>query len=109
MTTPNRFTPGSKAQALIARDEAVLSPSYTRSYPFVIARGSGTSVWDVDGQHFIDFTTGIAVTATGHAHPTVVKAIQEQAAQFIHMSGTDFYYAPQIELAERSPRSTTTR
>jgi len=101
MTTPNRFTPGSKAQALIARDEAVLSPSYTRSYPFVIARGSGTSVWDVDGQHFIDFTTGIAVTATGHAHPTVVKAIQEQAAQFIHMSGTDFYYAPQIELAER--------
>lgn len=101
MATPTRILPGPKAQALIARDEAVLSPSYTRGYPLVIERGENAIVWDVDGNRFVDFTTGIAVTATGHAHPAVVKAIQDQAAQFIHMSGTDFYYGPQVELAER--------
>lgn len=101
MATPTRILPGPKAQALIARDEAVLSPSYTRGYPLVIGRGENAIVWDVDGNRFVDFTTGIAVTATGHAHPAVVKAIQDQAAQFIHMSGTDFYYGPQVELAER--------
>ncbi|MBN1681675.1 MAG: acetyl ornithine aminotransferase family protein [Anaerolineae bacterium] len=93
--------PGPKAKALIDRDTAVLSPSYTRGYPLVIDRGDGALVWDVDGNRFIDFTTGIAVTATGHAHPKVVKAIQDQAAQFIHMSGTDFYYRTQVEMAER--------
>ena len=101
MTDPTRTKPGPKAQALIERDAAVISPSYTRGYPLVIERGEGAIVWDVDGTRYVDFTTGIAVTATGHAHPTVVKAIQEQAARFIHMSGTDFFYAPQIELAER--------
>jgi 4-aminobutyrate aminotransferase len=93
--------PGPKAKALISRDSAVISPSYTRGYPLVMDRGKGAMVWDVDGNRFIDFTTGIAVTATGHAHPTVVKAIQEQAEKFIHMSGTDFYYSTQVELAER--------
>lgn len=93
--------PGPKGAAWLERDRAVISPSYTRSYPFVMDHGSGTEAWDVDGNRFIDFSAGIAVTATGHAHPAVVKAIQEQAAQFIHMSGTDFYYPQQIELAEK--------
>ncbi len=101
MVTPTRTLPGPKARALIERDSAVISPSYTRGYPFVIERGEGTYVWDVDGTRYIDFTTGIAVTATGHAHPKVVQAIKDQAEKFIHMSGTDFYYSPQIELAER--------
>lgn len=101
MSVPTHTLAGPKAQALIERDAAVISPSYTRGYPLVIARGEGTTLWDVDGHAYLDFTTGIAVNATGHAHPDVVQAIQDQAAQFIHMSGTDFYYQPQIEMAER--------
>ncbi len=93
--------PGPKAQAWIEKDAAAVSPSYTRSYPFVMERGKGSEVWDVDGNRFIDFNAGIAVTATGHAHPAVVKAIQEQAEKFIHMSGTDFYYPQQIKLAQK--------
>jgi len=101
MTTAHKVLPGPRAKELIARDAAVISPSYTRGYPLVMARGKGARVWDVDGNEFIDFTTGIAVTATGHAHPAVVQAIKDQADKFIHMSGTDFYYEPQIEMAER--------
>ena len=101
MVTQTRLLPGPHARALIERDGKVISPSYTRGYPLVIERGQGTTVWDVDGNQYLDFTTGIAVNATGHAHPSVVKAIQDQAEKFIHMSGTDFYYRPQIELAER--------
>lgn len=93
--------PGPKAQAWVARDASAVSPSYTRSYPLVAARGLGCMVEDPDGNRFLDLTAGIAVTATGHCHPEVVAAIQAQAAQLIHMSGTDFYYVPQIELAER--------
>lgn len=93
--------PGPKGATWLERDAAVISPSYTRSYPFVMDHGSGTEVWDVDGNRFLDFSAGIAVVSTGHSHPAVVKAIQEQAARFIHMSGTDFYYAQQITLAER--------
>jgi len=93
--------PGSKAKAWVEKDTAAISPSYTRSYPFVMDHGQGSEVWDVDGNRFIDFNAGIAVTATGHAHPTVVKAIQEQAEKFLHMSGTDFYYPVQIKLAEK--------
>ena len=93
--------PGPKARAIVERDAQVMSPSYTRSYPFVMDHGQGVYVWDVDGNRFIDFTAGIAVTATGHAHPAVVQAIQDQAARFIHMSGTDFYYPVEVELAER--------
>ncbi len=93
--------PGPKGAAWLERDAAVISPSYTRSYPFVMDHASGTEVWDVDGHRFIDFSAGIAVTSTGHAHPAVVRAIQEQAERFIHMSGTDFYYPQQITLAEK--------
>src|ERR1700716_4181387 len=93
--------PGPKAQGLLQRDEQVMSPSYTRIYPLVCARGSGAVIEDVDGNLFLDFTAGIAVTATGHCHPKVVAAIQDQAAKLIHMSGTDFYYQPQIDLAQR--------
>jgi 4-aminobutyrate aminotransferase len=92
------------AQQWIARDDANISPSYTRSYPFVMAKGRGSEVWDVDGRRYIDFGTGIAVTNTGHSHPHVVEAIKKQVDAFLHMSGTDFYYAPQIELAERLNR-----
>ena len=92
--------PGPRASALIDRDLAVSSPSYTRGYPLAIASGRGCSVEDVDGHVFLDMTAGIAVAATGHAHPQVVEAIQQQAGQFLHMSGTDFYYAPAVELAE---------
>ena len=102
MTVPLIKTPlpGPKAQAIIDRDRAVVSPSYTRGYPFVMARGSGASAEDVDGNVFLDCTAGIAVNATGHAHPDVVAAITEQAQRFVHMSGTDFYYEPQVRLAE---------
>lgn len=97
--------PGPKAQAAIARDHAVLSPSLTRSYSLVVARGEGAIIEDVDGNRFLDFNAGIAVTATGHCHPKVVKAIQDQAARLIHMAGTDFYYESMAELAERLAKS----
>src|SRR5688572_6335370 len=93
--------PGPRAKAWIERDARVLSPSYTRDYPLVAARGDGCTIEDVDGNLFLDFTAGIAVTATGHCHPEVVAAIADQAQRLIHMSGTDFYYATEIELAER--------
>src|SRR6187401_3666898 len=92
--------PGPKAQALIARDRARVSPSYTRDYPFVMARGEGAVVEDVDGNLFLDCAAGIAVNSTGHSHPQVVAAIVDQAQKFLHMSGTDFYYEPQVRLAE---------
>ena len=92
--------PGPNARAIIARDSKYVSPSYTRDYPFVIARGEGAIVEDVDGNRFIDCAAGIAVNSTGVSHPDVVKAIADQAQKFIHMSGTDFYYEPQVRLAE---------
>jgi 4-aminobutyrate aminotransferase len=93
--------PGPNAQKLLARDDQYLSPSYTRAYPLVAASGQGATIEDVDGNRYLDFTAGIAVVATGHCHPKVVEAIQSQASRLIHMSGTDFYYQPQIDLAER--------
>jgi 4-aminobutyrate aminotransferase len=93
--------PGPKAKAIIERDSKFVSPSYTRDYPFVIARGEGAVVEDVDGNRFLDCAAGIAVNSTGVSHPEVVKAISEQAQKFIHMSGTDFYYEPQVRLAEQ--------
>jgi 4-aminobutyrate aminotransferase len=92
--------PGPKAKAVIDKDATFVSPSYTRDYPLVIARGEGAIVEDVDGNVFIDCAAGIAVNSTGVSHPEVVKAIADQAAKFIHMSGTDFYYEPQVRLAE---------
>ncbi len=93
--------PGPRARALIERDALVVSPSYTRGYPLVIERAWGSTVEDVDGNLFLDCTAGIAVNATGHAHPDIVRAIADQAGRFIHMSGTDFYYEPQVRLAEK--------
>ena len=93
--------PGPRAAELIARDAKAMSPSFTRAYPFVMDSGEGCWVTDVDGNRFLDFTAGIAVVTTGHSHPKVVAAIEEQARRFLHMSGTDFYYRSEIELAER--------
>jgi 4-aminobutyrate aminotransferase len=93
-------TPGPKARAYLERDARVISPSYPRVYPFVMSHGSGSEVWDVDGFRYIDFAAGIAVTTTGHSHPEVVRAIQEQAAKFLHIS-PDYYHPLQIELAEK--------
>ena len=103
LKTPSVQTPlpGPKARALLERDAKFVSPSYTRAYPLVVARGSGAVIEDVDGNRFLDLTAGIAVTAAGHCHPQVVAAIKDQADKLLHMSGTDFYYQPQIDLAQR--------
>jgi 4-aminobutyrate aminotransferase len=93
--------PGARARAWLERDARVMSPSYTRAYPLVVGRARGAMIEDLDGNRFLDFTAGIAVTAAGHCHPRVVAAIRRQAGRLIHMSGTDFYYTPQVELAER--------
>jgi 4-aminobutyrate aminotransferase len=93
--------PGPKARAIVDRDAAVVSPSYTRSYPLVAERGEGATVIDVDGNRFLDCSAGIAVVAAGHCHPRVVDAIQQQAARLVHMSGTDFYYENMVALAEK--------
>jgi 4-aminobutyrate aminotransferase len=92
--------PGPKARAMIERDNRVISPSYPRGYPFVMDHGKGTEVWDVDGNRFLDFMGGIAVVSTGHAHPQVVKAIQQQAEKFVHIS-SDFYHENWINLGEK--------
>ena len=91
--------PGAKARALIERDRAVVSPSYVRDYPFVMARGRGAEVWDVDGNRYVDFASGIAVCSTGHSHPDVVAAIKSAAEQFLHIS-CDYWHEGQVELAE---------
>jgi 4-aminobutyrate aminotransferase len=93
--------PGPNAKQIVRQDDRYISPSYTRSYPMVAKRGRGLRVEDVDGNEFLDFSAGIAVTSTGHCHPHVVEAIQKQAAELIHMSGTDFYYEGMVTLAER--------
>ncbi|MGQ0607611.1 MAG: aminotransferase class III-fold pyridoxal phosphate-dependent enzyme [Chloroflexota bacterium] len=102
-TAPHIVTelPGPKARALIARDEAVASPSLTRAYPLVAASGSGMVVTDVDGNRFLDFAAGIAVCSTGHSHPKVVAAIKEQADRLIHIAATDFYEPRYTEFMER--------
>src|SRR5712671_457341 len=93
--------PGPNAKRIITDDDRLISPSYTRSYPLVAKRGRGVIIEDVDGNEFLDFSAGIAVTSTGHCHPEVVAAIQQQAAELIHMSGTDFYYESMTQLASR--------
>jgi 4-aminobutyrate aminotransferase len=100
----SRPLPGPKARAWVQRDRAAISTSYTRAYPLVVSHGQGVELTDVDGNVFLDMNAGIAVGATGHAHPVVVRAIQEQAEKFLHMSGTDFYYPQEIEVAERLGR-----
>lgn len=93
-------TPGTKAQELLRRDQQVVSPSYPRAAPFVMDHGSGSEVWDVDGNRYIDFAAGIAVCTTGHAHPRIVEAIHQQAQKFIHIS-SDYYHPAWTELSER--------
>lgn len=97
---PSMQLPGSKAEAIIARDHKVISPSYPRDYPFVMDHGKGVEVWDVDNNRFLDFAAGIAVAVTGHSHPEVVKAIQQQAEKFIHIS-SDFYHQKWVEFGEK--------
>ncbi len=98
--------PGPKAKEVVEQDALHISPSYTRSYPLVARRGLGAMVEDVDGNVFMDFAAGIAVVSTGHCHPKVVEAIQRQAAELIHISGTDFYYESMIDLAKKLERVT---
>jgi 4-aminobutyrate aminotransferase len=102
-TAPHIITelPGPKARALIARDEAVASPSLTRAYPLVAESANGCTVTDVDGNRFLDFAAGIAVASTGHAHPSVVRAITKQAERLIHIAATDFYEPRYLEFSER--------
>jgi 4-aminobutyrate aminotransferase len=92
--------PGPKAQEIVKRDGAVVSPSYPRAYPFVMDHGAGSEVWDVDGNRYIDLAAGLAVVSTGHSHPEVVKAITEQAAKFIHIS-SDYYHPLWVEFSEK--------
>ena len=108
MTVPNpahikTALPGPKATAMIARDAEVISPSYPRDYPFAMSHGRGTEVWDVDGNRFLDFAAGIAVCATGHAHPRVVGAVKAAADQFLHIS-SDYWHAQMLGLGERLAR-----
>lgn len=92
--------PGPNAQAILERDHKFISQSYPRDYPFVMDHGHGTEVWDVDGNRYLDFAAGIAVCATGHSHSDVVKAIQQQAEKFIHIS-SDFYHEKWVQLGEK--------
>jgi 4-aminobutyrate aminotransferase len=102
MRLPHIHTPlpGPKAQALIERDRLVSTPSYPRDYPFVMAKGRGAEVWDVDGNRFLDFASGIAVCSTGHAHPEVVQAIRAATEDFLHIS-SDYWHERMTRLCER--------
>src|SRR5688572_10464945 len=90
--------PGPIAKTYIERDEKYSSPSYTRDYPLVVKKALGSVVEDVDGNRFLDFAAGIAVCATGHCHPEVVQAIEEQTRSLIHICGSDFYYPSMVNL-----------
>ena len=106
MKAPNIKTalPGPKAKAIVERDHRVTAPVYGRVYPLVVERAQGMIVEDVDGNLFLDFMAGIAVASTGHSHPRVVKAIEEQARKFLHICGSDYYYEPMVALAEKLNR-----
>ena len=93
--------PGPEALGWIERDRKVTSPSLPRAYPFVPKRGAGSIVEDVDGNIFLDLNAGIAVTSTGHCHPTVVDAIDRQAAELLHYSASDFFLPVYAEVCER--------
>jgi len=96
--------PGPIAKSIIDRDRQVTAPAYGRVYPLVVKRASGMTVEDVDGNLFLDFMAGIAVASTGHSHPRVVRAIEEQARKFLHICGSDYYYEPMVALAEKLGR-----
>ncbi|MGH7843603.1 MAG: acetyl ornithine aminotransferase family protein [Candidatus Binatia bacterium] len=97
--------PGPKARALIEQDERYTAPAYGRVYPLAVKEGRGMAIEDLDGNVYLDFTAGIAVAATGHAHPEVVAATKAQAEKFLHFCGSDFYYAPMVQLAEKLCRA----
>ncbi len=92
--------PGPKAQAWIQRDESTLSPSLTRSSQLVGLRAEGVFVEDVDGNIFLDFGSGIAVTGLGHRHPDVIAAVKKQLDQLIFVNSLDYFTVPQVEYAE---------
>jgi 4-aminobutyrate aminotransferase len=93
--------PGPKARAIIRRTSKAISPSIARDDPLVVESAHGSVVTDVDGNRFIDFSSGIAVLSTGSTHPKVVAAAKRQLEKFIHFSYTDFYYENLVTLAER--------
>jgi 4-aminobutyrate aminotransferase len=93
--------PGPKAREHVAFDETWTSPSLPRAYPLVPVRGEGSTIEDIDGNLFLDFAAGIAVNSTGHAHPQVVAAIKEQAAELLHFSASDFYLPIYAEVCQR--------
>ncbi|MFW5748775.1 MAG: aminotransferase class III-fold pyridoxal phosphate-dependent enzyme [Chloroflexota bacterium] len=90
-----------QAKAIVKRDIQALSPSYTRSYGFVMSHGQGAEVWDVDGNQYLDLAAGIAVLSTGHRHPRIVEVIKEQADRYIHIGATDVFCPEQVRLAEK--------
>lgn len=96
--------PGPKARAIVDRDAEWTSHCYIKEYPLAIARGDGVMVEDIDGNRYLDFMAGIAVASTGYGHPRVVKAIQDAAANFLHICGSDFYYEGMAALCERLSR-----
>src|SRR5438445_13680152 len=96
--------PGPNAKRVLEGDTKYISPSYTRSYPLVAKQGRGLVITDVDGNEFLDFSAGIAVTSTGHCHPRVVEAIKKKAADLINISVTDFYKENLIRLPDRLPK-----
>jgi 4-aminobutyrate aminotransferase len=93
--------PGPKARVYLEKNEQTVTPSLPHAYPLVIKEARGSVVEDLDGNTYQDFAAGIAVCSTGHSHPKVVKAIQEQAEKFIHICGADFYDPNYINLCER--------
>jgi 4-aminobutyrate aminotransferase len=101
LNSTETLIPGPLAEDFVSRDRAVYTPAMGRVYPFVIDRGEGCYVWDVDGNRYLDLNAGIAVVSAGHSHPRVVRAIQEQATKFIHMAGTDFYSEPMVKFGEK--------
>jgi len=96
----NLSVPGKIAKEYLERDRKIISPSYPRAYQFMMDHGLGSEVWDVDGNRYIDFTSGIAVCSTGHCHPKVVEAIKKQAERYLHISA-DFYHPIWIEFSEK--------
>src|SRR5689334_24707715 len=86
------------------RDWVALEQRYYQGafkrHPITLVRGEGTRVWDSDGKVYLDFVAGIAVNVLGHCHPAVIKAVQEQVEQLVHVSNL-YYNVRQIELAEQ--------
>jgi 4-aminobutyrate aminotransferase/(S)-3-amino-2-methylpropionate transaminase len=93
--------PGPKSQAIVARKERAVADPLSLYLPIVAAEGRGSTITDVDGNTFVDFTGGVGCLNVGHAHPRVVEAVQEQAAKFLHTDFTMIPYEIYVTLAER--------